>query len=152
MTLSDSNEICWSISGVLGRRRASSLVLVAFLPARIRSFLRRTTFLYTLFACWIVISRDTQIAAFVLANGTRWKKKERKGRNKEGRRKGKNRMGKNRIVHCSRIRLSHLSTCRIRGEGIVAGRNFARFFARDDWWVKAVNGILPVYPRSFVTS
>lgn len=79
--------------------------------------------------------------------------KERKGRNKEGRRKGKNHMGKNRIVHCSRIRLSHLSTCRIRGEGIVAGRNFAHFFARDDWWwVKAVNGILPVYPRSFVTS
>lgn len=78
--------------------------------------------------------------------------KERKGRNKEGRRKGKNRMGKNRIVHCFRIRLSHLSTCRIRREGIVAGGNFARFFARDDWWVKAVNGILPVYPRSFVTS
>lgn len=52
--------------------------------------------------------------------------KERKGRNKEGRRKGKNRMGKNRIVHCSRIRLSHLSTYTSRRD---SGRQkFCTFF------------------------
>lgn len=52
--------------------------------------------------------------------------KEKKGRNKEGRRKGKNRMGKNRIVHCSRIRLSHLSTYTSRRD---SGRQkFCTFF------------------------
>lgn len=52
--------------------------------------------------------------------------KERKGRNKEGRRKGKNRMGKNRIVHCSRIRLSHLSTYTSRRDS--GRRKFCTFF------------------------
>lgn len=80
------------------------------------------------------------------------KKKERKGKEETKKEEGRGKIVWGKIVSSTVPVFDYRIFPRIRREGIVAGRNFARFFARDDWWVKAVNGILPVYPRSFVTS